>query len=58
MLPGTVVYVNAGTQLAKIESLSGIMSPGVIISFSLLGLFPLIAKKAIGIYKKRRSPDA
>ena len=58
MLPGTVVYVNAGTQLAKIKSLSGIMSPGVIISFVALGLFPLIAKKAIGFYKKRREANA
>lgn len=53
MLPGTIVYVNAGRELSKIESLRGIMSPGVIISFALLGLFPLIAKKAIGIYRKR-----
>ncbi len=58
MLPGTVVYVNAGTQLAKIGSISGIMSPGVIVSFILLGIFPLIAKKAIGIYKKRRDVNA
>jgi uncharacterized membrane protein YdjX (TVP38/TMEM64 family) len=54
MLAGTVVYVNAGTQLARIESLKGILSPGIIISFSLLGLFPLIAKKAVGFYNKRR----
>ncbi len=58
MLPGTIVYVNAGTQLAKIKSLSGIMSPGVIVSFVLLGLFPLIAKKGIGFYKKRREAHA
>ncbi len=44
MLPGTAVYLNAGTQLATIDSLSGIVSPGVLISFALLGLFPLIAK--------------
>jgi len=45
MLLGTIVYVNAGTQLAKIESLSGILSPAVLGSFALLGIFPLIAKK-------------
>ncbi|MCW8346509.1 TVP38/TMEM64 family protein [Vibrio sp. ZSDZ65] len=44
MLPGTAVYLNAGTQLANIDSLSGIVSPTVLASFALLGLFPLIAK--------------
>jgi uncharacterized membrane protein YdjX (TVP38/TMEM64 family) len=44
MLPGTMVYLNAGTQLAEIDSLSGIASPTVIGSFILLGLFPIIAK--------------
>lgn len=47
MLAGTLVYVNAGTQLAKIESLSGILSPALVGSFALLGVFPLIAKKII-----------
>ena len=45
MLLGTIVYVNAGTQLAKITSLSGILSPALFGSFALLGIFPLIAKK-------------
>jgi len=45
MLLGTIVYVNAGTQLAKIESLSGILSPAIVASFALLGIFPLLAKK-------------
>jgi pyruvate/2-oxoglutarate dehydrogenase complex dihydrolipoamide dehydrogenase (E3) component/uncharacterized membrane protein YdjX (TVP38/TMEM64 family) len=45
MLLGTVMYVNAGTQLGKIESLSGILSPALVGSFALLGIFPLIAKK-------------
>lgn len=45
MLLGTIVYVNAGTQLAQIESLSGILSPALVGSFALLGVFPLIAKK-------------
>ncbi|MBW3696611.1 TVP38/TMEM64 family protein [Vibrio sp. T187] len=44
MLPGTAVYLNAGTQLAEIDSLSGIVSPSVLVSFALLGLFPIIAK--------------
>ncbi len=47
MLAGTIVFVNAGTQLAKIESLSGILSPGLIGSFALLGVFPMIAKKIV-----------
>ena len=54
MLAGTIVYVNAGTQLAKIESLKGILSPGLIGSFVLLGVFPLVAKKVVDIVKSRR----
>ena len=49
MLAGTVVYVNAGTQLAKIDSLSGILSPGLLGSFALLGVFPLLARKIVDI---------
>lgn len=47
MLAGTIVYVNAGTQLASIESLADILSPALIASFALLGFFPIIAKKII-----------
>lgn len=47
MLAGTLVYVNAGTQLAKVKSLSDITSPLLIVSFLLLGFFPLIAKKFV-----------
>jgi pyruvate/2-oxoglutarate dehydrogenase complex dihydrolipoamide dehydrogenase (E3) component/uncharacterized membrane protein YdjX (TVP38/TMEM64 family) len=54
MLPGTAVYVFAGTKLAQIESLSGILSPGLVLAFALLGLFPLIAKKLIDVLKARR----
>jgi len=54
MLAGTVVYVNAGTQIAKIESLSGILSPALIISFVLLGIFPLVAKKAVSMIKAKK----
>ena len=51
MLAGTVVYVNAGTQLARIDSLSGIVSPALLGSFVLLGLFPLIANKLVEIVR-------
>jgi len=54
MLAGTLVYVNAGTQLAQIDSLSGIVSPGLLLSFALLGVFPLIAKRVIRWTQKRR----
>jgi pyruvate/2-oxoglutarate dehydrogenase complex dihydrolipoamide dehydrogenase (E3) component/uncharacterized membrane protein YdjX (TVP38/TMEM64 family) len=54
MFAGTVVYVNAGTQLAQIESLRGIVSPGLLGSFVLLGLFPLIAKKIVDGVRARR----
>ncbi len=54
MLAGTVVYVNAGTQLARIDSLRGILSPGLIGSFVLLGIFPLIAKKIVDVVKARK----
>jgi pyruvate/2-oxoglutarate dehydrogenase complex dihydrolipoamide dehydrogenase (E3) component/uncharacterized membrane protein YdjX (TVP38/TMEM64 family) len=54
MLAGTLVYVNAGTQLAQLDSLSGILSPSLLLSFVLLGLFPLIAKKILAVVKARR----
>lgn len=54
MLAGTLVYVNAGTQLAQITSLSGIVSPGVLLSFVLLGVFPLVAKAVLGWLARRR----
>jgi uncharacterized membrane protein YdjX (TVP38/TMEM64 family) len=53
MLPGTMVFVNAGKELGKIESLSGILSPGLIISFVVLGIFPITVKKLLYFYKKR-----
>ncbi|RDH86509.1 MAG: pyridine nucleotide-disulfide oxidoreductase [endosymbiont of Seepiophila jonesi] len=55
MLAGTIVYVNAGTQLAGLDSLSGILSPGLIGSFVLLGFFPLLAKKFVALVKARRA---
>ncbi len=54
MLVGTVIYVNAGTQLGQLESLSGILSPSLLFSFVLLGLLPLMAKKIVEIIKARR----
>lgn len=52
MLPGTGVFVYAGTELGKINSLSDITSPTLLLSFALLGLFPLIAKKALALFRK------
>ena len=54
MLAGTVVYVNAGTQLSRIDSLAGILSPALIASFTLLGIFPLIARRIVGMIQTRR----
>ena len=54
MFAGTVVYVNAGTQLGQLESAAGILSPGIIFSFVLLGIFPLVAKKALGVFHARK----
>ncbi len=54
MLAGTVVYVNAGTEIAKIDTLRGILSPGLLVSFTLLGIFPLIAKWILGTIKSRK----
>ncbi|GEM75449.1 TVP38/TMEM64 family protein [Vibrio sagamiensis] len=54
MLPGTMVYLNAGTQLSEITSLSGLVSPSVIGSLALLGLFPLIIKFMMGQFQKMR----
>ena len=54
MLAGTLVFVNAGTQLAQLESLSGILSPGLLFSFVLLGVFPVIANKFIQWLQRRR----
>jgi uncharacterized membrane protein YdjX (TVP38/TMEM64 family) len=53
MLPGTMVYVNAGKELGQIESLSGILSPNLIISFVILGIFPITVKKLLYLYKKK-----
>ncbi len=53
MLPGTVVYVNAGTRLGELESLAGIYSPEMLFSFALLGIFPLLARRSINRLRRR-----
>jgi pyruvate/2-oxoglutarate dehydrogenase complex dihydrolipoamide dehydrogenase (E3) component/uncharacterized membrane protein YdjX (TVP38/TMEM64 family) len=54
MLPGTFVFVNAGTQLAQIDSTGDIVSADLLLSLALLGLFPLIAKLAVGFIRRRK----
>jgi pyruvate/2-oxoglutarate dehydrogenase complex dihydrolipoamide dehydrogenase (E3) component/uncharacterized membrane protein YdjX (TVP38/TMEM64 family) len=54
MLAGTLVYVNAGTQLAQIDSAKGILAPDVLVSFALLGIFPLLARKLVQAVRRRR----
>ncbi len=54
MLPATVVYVNAGSQLGRIESVSGVLSPVLLGSFALLALFPFIARRAMSWFQARR----
>ncbi len=66
MLPATVLYVYAGTQLARIDSLKGIVSPGLLVALVLLGVFPLLARQGarrlrahrlVSRWKKPRSFD-
>jgi len=57
MFPATVVYVNAGKEIGQIDSLSGLLSPSLIVSFVIIGIFPLVVKKILGWYKSRRSPN-
>ena len=53
MAPGTMVFINAGTQLAQLDSVSGLLSPGMIASFSLLAVFPYIARYALRLIRNR-----
>jgi uncharacterized membrane protein YdjX (TVP38/TMEM64 family) len=57
MLAATIVFVNAGKELARIDSLKGILSPQLIGSFVLLGIFPLAAKKMIAWYRGKKGLD-
>jgi pyruvate/2-oxoglutarate dehydrogenase complex dihydrolipoamide dehydrogenase (E3) component/uncharacterized membrane protein YdjX (TVP38/TMEM64 family) len=54
MLAGTAVYVNAGTQLAQLDSVRGILSPALLGSFVLLGIFPLLARRVVAAVQKRK----
>lgn len=54
MLAGTIVYINAGMQIGELDSLIGILSPGLIFSFVLLGIFPLLAKKVLNLIKRHQ----
>ena len=54
MLAGTMVFVNAGTELGRIASLGDVVSNGLITSFVLLGVFPLLAKWLVGWLKAQR----
>ncbi len=54
MLPATLVYVNAGTQLARLDSPAGILSPALLLSFGLLGVFPFIARAIVRRIQRRR----
>ncbi len=55
MLAGTLVYVNAGTQLAQLQSASGILSPGLLGAFVLLGAFPLVASRVLALARARKA---
>ncbi len=55
MFPATLVYVNAGKELGKIESVAGILSPALLVSFAVLGLFPIVVKKALAWYGAKRA---
>lgn len=53
MLAGTVVFINAGKELGKIDSLAGILSPSLIVSFIILGVFPIAVKKVMQFVRKK-----
>ncbi len=55
MLPATVIYVNAGAQTANIDQIGDLLSPSLILSFTLLGIFPLVAKKLMTYFKKTKT---
>lgn len=54
MLPGTLVYVNAGRELGQLNSLAGILSPSLIGAFLLLGLLPMLSRKILEWFKTRK----
>ena len=54
MIAGSLIFVNVGTQLANIDSLDGILTPGIIFAFALLAIFPWLARKFLTILKAKR----
>jgi len=58
MLAGTMVYVNAGVQLANVDSIASVTSPALLASFVLLALFPFLVKKIMHIFEQRRALSA
>ena len=54
MLAGTIAYVNAGTQLSRIESVKGLLSPSLLVSFAALGVLPILAKKVVDALRARK----
>ncbi len=54
MLPATIVYINAGKELGKINNLSGILAPGLIAAFVMLGLLPIVTKKILSFYTEKK----
>jgi uncharacterized membrane protein YdjX (TVP38/TMEM64 family) len=54
MLPATIVFVNAGTQISRIESTAGLLSPMLIASFVALALFPWVAKGLVALVQRSR----
>lgn len=57
MLPGTMVYVNAGKELGQIDSISDILSPQLMLAFTLLGVFPFVVKKIVSAIRPIREQD-
>lgn len=57
MFVGTIVYVNAGTQISQLQSIDDILSFNLLVSFALLGLFPIVAKKSLQFLKKQRNKN-
>ncbi len=53
MLPAIVAYVNAGRALGRLQSLSGILSPGILASFAVLGLLPLLTRRLVLVLRRR-----
>ncbi|MBF0234911.1 MAG: FAD-dependent oxidoreductase [Desulfamplus sp.] len=58
MLPATIVFINAGQKISEIDSIGGILSPGIIFAFAMLGIFPLIASKVLSAVRHQRVMSA